>query len=225
MVGSGTFLNFAEVLKNGLKESREAVKQQGPAFLGNLYHAQTACLACMGSILSRQDREFPVENVLEKLRRATIHGAILQGIHPIEYLIANGCYAQAAALVRQEMEAVEGLRGIRQGFQADKTTPRLKALKHLGRYYSQLTGISHLSSHDLLAHIVSSSIGDIDHTFNPNFARTLFGLHVVALVSVAMDMAELRPVIQIDLVTEEEDWWLSVACGVLVEEGLLILKE
>jgi hypothetical protein len=215
-----TFLTFAEVFQNEMKKSRDLVENEGPRFLGVLYHAQTACVACIGSIMARPDRAFPIEELQTKLRRATIHAAVLQGIHAIEYLIAIGCYAQAAALVRQEIEAVEGLRGIRQGLQKDGATPRLKALRHLGKYYAQLTGIAHLSSHNLLTHIVSNSVGNIDHSFNSEFARTLFGLHVTALVGVAMDMAELRPHTETDLISEEEDWWLSAACGVLAAEGL-----
>ena len=218
------FLGFADVFQVGMKKTRDAIEGKGPEFLGTLYHAHTACIACIASILSRPDRVFPIEELQTKLRRASVHAAVCQGIHAIEYLIAVGCYAQASSLVRQEIEAVESLRGIRLGYQKDGTTPRLKALRHLGKYYGQLTGIAHMSSHDLLTHVVSNSVGNIDHCFNPDFARVLFGLHVTALVGVALDMAEFRPAFERDLITDEEDWWLSAACGVLVEEGLLPVR-
>jgi hypothetical protein len=106
--------------------------------LGILASANEAAVACIGSILARPDRAYPVEDVSTKLRRATVHSAFVQGLHAVEYCISRGIYAQAAALVRMEIEAVEGMRGIRQGKQKDGTTPRLVALKHLGRTYRQL---------------------------------------------------------------------------------------
>ncbi|MGB7269074.1 MAG: hypothetical protein WBC90_06085 [Albidovulum sp.] len=222
---SGEFLGFSEVLLAGLQKSRDQVSANGSSHLGVLTGAHTACLACIGSILTRPDREFPASDVQEKLHRASIHSAVVQGIHAIEYCISVGCYVQAATLVRQEVEAVEGTRGIRQGKQKNGVQPRLKALRHLGRCYGQLSSLAHLSTHDLLAHVVSASIGDIDHSFNPGFSRFLFGLHVHALVGIIPDMAELRPYSDAAIFSKDEIWWQSAVCGVLVEEGLMTLKD
>ena len=220
-----TFLHFGEILFNGMAAGREEMLKDWPQLLGILHNARRACVASMGSILSRPDREFQIEDLQQKLRRATIHGAVIQGIHAIEYCISIGAYAQAAALVRQEIEAVEGLRGIRQGLQNDGHTPRLKALKHIGAYYGQLSGLAHLSDHSLLTHVVSEKVGNIDHSLNAEFARCLFGLHVLALVGVTLDIAELRPYSESELFSEDEKWWLDAACGVLVEEGLMQVLE
>ena len=218
-----TFLHYGEILFNGMSAGREEVLKDWPQLLGILHTARRACVASIGSILSRPDRELQNEDVQQKLRRATIHGAVIQGIHAVEYCISIGAYAQAAALVRQELEAVEGLRGIRQGHQKNGHTPRIKALKHVGGYYGQLTGLAHLSEHKLLSHVVSEKIGNIVHTLNAEFARCLFGLHVLALVGVTLDIAELRPFSESEYFSEDEKWWLDAACGVLVEAGLMVV--
>ena len=121
------------------------------------------------------------------------------------------------------MEAVEGLRGIRQSHQKNGHTPRIKALKHVAGYYSQLTGLAHLSEHNLLSHVVSEKIGNSDHTLNAEFAHCLFGLHVLALVGVTSDIAELRPFSESEYLSEDEKWWLDAACGVLVEAGFMVV--
>ena len=81
----GTFLHDGEILFNRMAASRELVSKDWPEHLGILHTARRACVASMGSILSRPDREFQIEEVQQKLRRATIHGAVIQGIHFVEY--------------------------------------------------------------------------------------------------------------------------------------------
>ena len=87
--------------------------------------ANTSLLACIGSILSRPDREYDIGKVGDKLKRATIHSAVVQGIHSIEYCIENGIYAHASALVRMEIEAVGALVEIRHGRRKDGKTPNI----------------------------------------------------------------------------------------------------
>lgn len=123
-----------------------------------------------------------------------------------------------------EIEAVEGLRGIRQGKQRDSETPRLKALRHLGRTYSQLTGLAHLSTHELLSHVVNPKIGNIDHSFNAPFARHLFGTHLCAMAAFALDLSEFRPIDGASRLSETESGYLSAVFGVLVSEKFIILE-
>ncbi len=207
-----------------MSKSRDACAREWPKSFEMLVNANEAGLACVGSILARPDRSFPEGQIAEKLQRATIHSALLQGIHAVEYCIKNGIYAQAAALVRMEIEGVECLRGIRQGTQRDGATPRLLALKHLGRTYSQLTGLAHLSSHDLLTHVVNREIGNTDHSFNPQFARHLLGTHLCALAAFALDLSEFRPFNDQAQLTETENGYLSAVFGVLVAEQFIQLN-
>lgn len=223
-LGPSEFLGFATVLRETMSKSRDACAKEWPKSFEILVSANEVVLACIGSILARPDRSFPEERVAEKVRRATVHSALLQGIHAVEYCITNGIYAQASALVRMEIEGVECLRGLRQGVQRDGATPRLLALKHLGRTYRQLTGLAHLSTHDLLTHVVNPQIGNTDHSFNAQFARHLLGTHLCALAAFALDLSEFRPFNDQVRLTEVENGYLSAMFGVLVAEKFIQLN-
>jgi hypothetical protein len=224
-LGPSDFLGYAEILRGGMARSRADCVDNWPAVLGILGQANEAVTACIASIVARPDRAYAAEHLREKLRRATIHSAFIQGIHAVEYCTSNGLYAHAAALVRMEIEAVEGLRGIRHRKQRDGETPRLLALRHLGRTYSQLTGLAHLSTHELLSHVVNPQIGNIDHAFNASFARHLFGTHLCAMAAFALDLAEFRPINETARLSELESENLSAVFGVLVSEGFIVMKQ
>lgn len=215
------FLGFGRKLSNALEQQRAKAVTESDSRLIIEFQMEATCLSCLGSILARPDREFPIEQVQTKVRRVSIHSALMQGIHACHYCISNASYAQAGALVRQEIEGVEGLRGIRQGLQRDKETPRLKALRHLGRSYSQLTGLAHLSDGDILNSVVSSKIGSIDHVYNNAIAKHLLLLHVVALCFLIPDVAEMHPFSTESLFSSEEEMWFTGVCGWLSAEGIL----
>lgn len=204
-----------------MSEGRADCSLEQSEALKLLFSANESVLACIGSILTRPDRAFRLDETKGKLRRATVHAAVLQGFHAVEYCISKGMYAQAAALVRMEIEGVECLRGIRQGTQHDGATPRLKALNHLGRTYSQLTGLAHLSTHDLLTHVTNPEIGNPDHSLNEQFARHLLGTHICALAAFAFDLADFRPVNENAPMTDDESGYLSAVFGILVAEKFI----
>jgi hypothetical protein len=215
------FFALGEVLSRALAKSRSAAAIKYRARTGPLYSSLEAIASCLASIAARPDKEVTNQEAQAKVRRAAIHVSVVQGLHPVEYCIENALYAQAAALVRQEMEAAEGLRGIRLGLQKDKETPRLKALRHLGRAYSQLTGLAHLSDGALLMHVTDLIGSGFDHTYNEEFSEFLLCLHLSSLVGVALDMAEMRPAGPTQNLDPQEKFWLECICGLLDELGFL----
>ena len=178
----------------------------------------------MASAYLREEREYPSSHVKSKVWRASIHTAITQGIDIVEHTIATATYVQASVLVRQEMEALECLRGIRSGQQKSKSTPRLVALRHLGKPYSQLTGLAHLSEPSALAHITDVSGSGLDITLNPEFETFLFCIHLVSLVGIAMDLSDLRPFSNDSIASPEETELMQGVCGLLSERGYLTVK-
>jgi hypothetical protein len=215
------FLLLGEAFSSALARSRSATAEKYCIKSGPIYSALTAAFSCLASIAARPDRAVAPAEAKAKVRRAAIHLSIVQGVHAVEYCIEHGLYPQAAALVRQEMEAAEGLRGIRLGLQKDKETPRLKALRHLGKAYRQLTGLAHLSDHAILSHVTDLLGTGFDHTFNEKFSEFLLCLHLSALVGVALDMAELRPFIDTAKLAPQEEAWLQCICGLLDELGFM----
>lgn len=219
------FPEFAEIFTRTQKESREKVAENWPDFLNDLKVANTYTIATLGSVLSRLGAKHFEEISLDQQRRATVHAATIQGISAIEMCISNGLYAQAAALVRQEIEGVEFLRGVRQGKQKDGATPRLKAYRHLGRIYSQLTSLAHYSKHDFLNHLMAGPKPSLDPVFNPEFAKFLFGIHIHVLAGVVLDIAEIASDANDAYLTEKEEYHFSIATGILIKKGVFAFNE
>lgn len=222
-LGNSSFLGYADVLRNSLEQSRAECRSHWPECIGILDAANTSLLACVGSILTRPDRAYDPNKVEDKLKRATIHSAVVQGVGAIEYCFANAIYAQASALVRMEIEAVGALVEIRQGRRNDGKTPNIYPLRHLGRTYGQLSGIAHLSTHDLLTHVVNVEIGNVDHSLNPKFARHLFGTHLCALAAFALDLGDFRPASADQALSDDEKGYLSAVFGVLTELKYIVI--
>lgn len=218
------FLKYGSILTESLKAQRSDISTGISARLGPLYHAQQALLACFGSIHARQDRAFEDVDVVQKVHRAAIHCAVIQGIELVESAIAIAAYTQAATLIRQEIEAVEAARGLRQGQQKEGKTPRLKALAHIGRSYGQLSSIAHLSRSELLIEITDVLKTGIDPTMNERFEKHLFCIHLLALVGICIDAAELRPFSCKEMFSQQEALWLQSVCGVLSAEGYLTIS-
>lgn len=218
------FLGYGTVLTNALTFQRSNISTGMSSRLGTIYQAQLVLLACFGSIHARPDRAFDEIDVIQKVHRAAIHCAVIQGVELVETAIASAAYPQAATLVRQEIEAVEAGRGLRKGLQEEGKTPRLKALCHIGRSYGQLSSIAHLSRSDMLTEITDVLATGIDPALNERFEKHLFCLHLLALVGVCVDAAELRPFTSEQMFDEQEALWLQSVCGLLSAEGYLTVK-
>ena len=215
------FLDAGPVLSNSIRSQQNEIAKGMQSRLGVVYDAQSVLLAILSSIHARMDKEFPADEVRSKLHRASIHSTVVQGISLVEHSIATGCYPQAAALVRQEFEAVEACEGLRTKRQKEGKTPRLKVLKHLGPHYGVLSSLAHLSRSDFLLGLNRITESGIDPTLVEGFERELFCLHIMALAAICADAAELRPVEEEQLMNSQEIAWLTSVCGLLEEEGYL----
>lgn len=216
-----SFLGFATAFEDALQEQRAEIATGFEARNKLLNSAHTALFACIASIHSRDDREFPLNKATEKTHRFAIHAATIQGIHLIKAAISTASYVQAASLIRQEIEAVEACRGLRQGKQKEGNTPRVKALRHLGADYGRLSEIAHHSKSKILLYFTDAIASGVDHKLNENLERRLMGLHIVALLGICLDAAELRPFSNEEMMSPDEHAWLTSVCGILADHGIL----
>ena len=116
------------------------------------------------------------------------------GLTLVEYAILNGYTAQAAALVRQELEAVAALEEIKVGCRIDGKTPNIRHLPNIpGRVYSHLSELTHFSRSSALRLVGRYRGADPDAPENteqwllspqhvPNTTKQLFALHTVLLL-------------------------------------------
>lgn len=218
------FLEFASVLEKSQRDQAAELRAQFESRNQLFWSARNAAVATIGSVLSREDREFANEHAPQKVWRFSVHAAVVQGVTLTETAISTARYAQASALVRQEIESVEVTSGIRQGKQKLRKTPQLKVLKHLKAARDQLSGMTHLTDRDLTVLLTDCVASGIDLKVNEKFEGFLLGLHVTALVGLAIEMSELRPFSEKEFLNPQEEAWLSVACSVLDGEGFMSVK-
>jgi hypothetical protein len=131
----------------------------------------------------------PIEGILS---------GFIVGLTLVEYAILSGYTAQAAALVRQELEAVAALEEIKIGRRIDGKTPNIRHLPSIpGRVYSDLSELTHFSQSSALRLVGQYRGEDPDAPENteqwllspqhvPNTTKQLFALHTVLLLHFAL---------------------------------------
>ncbi|QCP87213.1 hypothetical protein EYE35_09930 [Cereibacter sphaeroides] len=172
------------------------------------------------SVASRPVPPGAAEDDHEISTRAAVHEVVIAGLELVEAALTANLYPQAACLIRQEIEAVEVVRGLRQKRQEKNRTPRLKALRHLGRDYKMLTDLAHVTGFDLLRRLALQEDGTVHFRRHEPMARHLLGLHIFALAGIALDMSHLRPFSPTSFLSPIEDELITGVMGVLAAEGL-----
>ncbi|MGJ8544461.1 MAG: hypothetical protein ACSHWZ_03380 [Sulfitobacter sp.] len=168
----------------------------------------------------------PVNRSDQRLaKKGAVMAAIIQNIPAVEATLDYAQYSAAAALVRQEMEAIEALRGIQMGKPAPPNRSYgLGTFKHLGRTYGQLSGLHHSTKDELIAHLTGDGTNSVDPIYNKEFAKFLLNTHIQCLAFLSMHMSEeLKSPENRDLF-EASRTASSEALGILTDAGFLTLK-
>lgn len=191
--------------------------------LPDLAFANDCALSTVVSVFERAENTCLLQIEKDLHRRAAVSAAMFQNIALVEAAIQNAQYVGASTLVRQELEGVESLRGILAGKQADGSTPRLKAFGFLGRIYSHLTGISHLSLHEGLDHLTGGLPYSFDAQYNRQVCELLVNCHVLSMVGLAQFVAFDSRGLDQEQLTDVEEHHIALALSVLGENGFLRL--
>ncbi|MCE8516087.1 hypothetical protein KBY31_05120 [Ruegeria pomeroyi] len=192
--------------------------------LPDLAFANDCVLSAVISVFERSQSICPLNVDEDSLRRAAVSAAMFQNISLVETAVSKAQYVGASALVRQEIEGVEVLRGILAGKQKNGATPRLKALKFLGKVYSQLTGVSHLSLNEGITYLTGGSPFSYDPRYDKTYAELLMSCHVLAVHGLATVTAFDIRGIEEDHLTVSEEYHLTLALTVLGKSGFLRLE-
>lgn len=229
MSGGFEFYSLAEQLRSELAKQSPRVTADGGEEISNARFALNCAMAALNSVLFRSTQMSRLRINDDDQKRAVIIASCIQGITPIEDCIFRGFFVQAAALVRQELEAIETLRSIRVGRYRDgwKGNSKLHALKHLGKVYGQLTDLAHLQNSKFLSHLVKDSAGyaSIDPIQNEKFRLFLIQIHSYAIVGIVLDLADLTTAIDGQSLSDPEREHLTLCNSVLVEQGFLVPAE
>ncbi|HCE72416.1 hypothetical protein KQ247_13390 [Ruegeria pomeroyi] len=192
--------------------------------LPDLAFANDCVLSALVSVFERSQSICPLNVDKDSLRRAAVAAAMFQNISLVETAVSKAQYIGASALIRQELEGVEVLRGILAGKQKDGATPRLKAFKFLGKGYSQLTGVSHLSLNEGITYLTGGRPFSYDPRYNKTYAEWLMKHHVLAVYGLATITAFDFRGFEEDHLTVSEEYHLTRALKVLGDSGFLQLK-
>jgi hypothetical protein len=133
--------------------------------------------------------------------RGAILAGFIVGLTLVERAILGGFSAQAAALVRQELEAIAALEEIRQGCRTERRTPNVRHVPSIpGSLYSDLSKAAHFAD---TATLRSATVyrGEMEGEPGPaekwllspqhvpGTTRRLFGMHILLLLHLAEHQA------------------------------------
>jgi len=150
------------------------------------------------------------------------------GVEHCESAIAEGLYAQAAALMKQQLETIAAVEEYRRGNRKEKVTPNIgKSLSRgLGELYGKLNEISHPSRHNIAKNIVLQQAGgksgaNIVVQYNGDLARELYGQHVYLIQMVVRMVDILFSNVYGAGISWQEKQWCGDSQMVLVKSGLI----
>ncbi|MEK5146727.1 hypothetical protein MKX53_06770 [Psychrobacillus sp. FSL K6-4615] len=204
-------------------ENREVSKQNYSLLLD----AHLSATACIGSLLYKNNLRLGKSN--ESISgRLSLIASFVQGIDLCETSISEGLYAQAANLLKQELETIAALEEFIAGNRKDGKTPNVKFVKwDMAKIYGDLNKVAHVSdrkSFDPLFQI--GSLGDAYPVsmlpiYNKEISRELYAYHVAFIIQIANHLILLHNELYEEEATTTEYLMLAGAIKRLEDEGYL----
>lgn len=123
--------------------------------------------------------------------------SFFKGVELTEFAICRGFYAQANNLLKQEMETLCACIEIRNGKRKDKKTPNTQNLPYgLRSVYGHLNNVAHVSHSASLKFVNlaeaqgNSTSASSSPQYNEKIAKGLYGLHIVFMHEIALEMIQ-----------------------------------
>ncbi len=166
------------------------------AQLGEIAEAYTLAIEVVATLANRFAATFAKSNVMSSKVEAILAGYIV-GVTLVEHAILSGYSAQAAALVRQELEAIAALEELRKGSRKDGKTPNVRHVPTVpGHVYSDLSKLTHFSDTEALRVVAllkdnspaapgPAEVWLLSPQHVLNTTRQLFALHTLLLLHFA----------------------------------------
>src|SRR5690606_9366703 len=130
--------------------------------------------------------------------RLTLYASFIQGIDITETAVTEGLYAQASALLKQEMETVAAMNELVSGARRDGRTPNVRHLMwQMGVHYGRINDLVHVGRRSMLHDFYQAeAVGEaVPVSVTPRFSelasKYLFTLHVGVLCQFVIAVGEL----------------------------------
>jgi hypothetical protein len=192
-------------------ENREISKQN----YGLLLDAHLSATACIGSFLYKNNLK-PGKTNESISGRLSLIASFVQGIDLCETSISEGLYAQAANILKQELETIAALEEFISGSRKDGKTPNVKFVKwDMAKIYGDLNKVAHVSdreSFDPLFQI--GSFGDANPVsmlpvYKKEISRELYAYHVSFIIQVAYHLIIIHNELYQEEATETEYFYVN----------------
>jgi hypothetical protein len=215
---------FMEAVEKAAMGNREQAKRD----YGLMLDAHMSVMGVIGNALQRHNGR-PGRTDESVHQRLNLIASFMQGVLPCESAISEGYYAQAAALLRQEMETLAALEELKDKKRKDGKVPQIGGLPWgLKNLYGALSALTHVSKDEALTSLYQmESSGDarpasIVPLYNCDTARRMYGTHVAFLVAAALHLGSLHSDLYGEEPTPEEQMLILGAFELLRTEGFFV---
>ncbi|AIE59958.1 hypothetical protein BMMGA3_07750 [Bacillus methanolicus MGA3] len=190
--------------------------------------AHLSATTCIGSLLLKMNLR-PGESNESISGRLSLIASFIQGIDLCETTISEGLYAQAANLLKQELETIAAIEEFIIGNRKDGKTPNVRFVNwDMGRIYGELNKVAHVSERKVLDPLYqmecscSSNPVSILPVYKKEISRKLYALHVSFIIQVAKHLIDLYNELYNEKATATEYLMLVGAMKRLEDEGFLV---
>ena len=213
------------------KEHRVEIREKSKATNKNLL---TAHQLAFSAVISYQNR---IQGIRYEAKddsikaRMSLNAQFIQGAELTESAISEGLYANAANLLKQELETLAAFDEYEAGDRRDGKTPSFRdRLAGFGRRYGEFNEIAHPTRQEIVESL--STFSDKEFygpttipQFNSNIYHMFYGNQALFLVMLFVRMRSVFiEVFDVDW-DEEEARLATSALRVLVEEGIVKVQD
>ncbi len=190
----------------------------------------TAHQFAFSAVISYQDRiqglKFEASDDSTKGRMSLL-AQFIQGIDITETAISEGLYANAANLLKQELEILAAIEEFEVNQRRDGRVPKfIGRVSNFGRRYGEFNDIAHPTKKEIVASLAEFSDGErygatTIPKFNKNLYQILYGTQTMFLIILLNQMQCLfKKIIQVDW-DKQEIQMATSALQILIKEGVL----
>lgn len=218
----------AKNLQERQRQARDIVSQNFRNENIDLIDAQQSAFSALASMLDRRVGE-EVKDISEADQGSmALIAQFIVGIEQCKISIEEGLYAQAAALLKQELETVSAIEEYRNDRRKEGKTPKIGhgLTQNYGKVYGRLNEICHPSRHDWAKTLAAQKIekvtgANILVAYNGTIARFLYGQHVIYLDMIVQLAASLLHKLYGSSMNSQEIESISMTKMLLLSGGIV----
>jgi hypothetical protein len=212
--------------------TRKSIRDQLKSDAGNLVDAHMFAFAIAANAVMKKD-SVPGKASKSIDERLSLVASFILGVDITEVSIAEGLYVQAAALLKQELETITAIGELVEDRRRDRRTPNIgnSGFPWMKRVYSDLNAAAHVGDAEVLRGLVSRRISEevagaaLHPLYNRDLSIYFYGLHVILIVLLALQIEDLHDEMYGERFTERENRTLLIVQAILEELGWLDVEK